>query len=81
MFVEIQPALKVQLQRVLFEEKIVKEVLPQIQVSYILCARPNWYCPRGMIKTERIYKEHIAQGRKVRPIRFIEILTANPPVS
>jgi len=77
MFFPMQPTLKLQLKKVLFDEKAVSEVLPKIEVSHIVCARAIWYCAWGMIETERIYKEHVAQGRKTRPMRFIEIPTAN----
>lgn len=81
MFVQMQPALNVQLKRVLFEEKTVTEVIPQVEVSFIFCSRAIWYCIWGLIETERIYKELVAQGRKVRPIRFIEIPATNHFVS
>lgn len=77
----MQPTLNIQGQKVLFDEKAVSEVLPKLEVSYIFCTKAQWYCVYGMIETERQYKENVSKGRKVRPIRFTEIKTANHFVS
>ena len=81
MFFQMQPALKIMGQKVLFDEKLAAEVLPKTEVVHIWCPRSQWYCTYGMIETERQYKEHVKQGHKVRPIRFIEIEGANHFVS
>jgi len=73
----MQPTLKIQAQRALFDEKQVSEVLPKLDIGHIVCTSTNWYCAWGMVETERQYKEHIKQGHKVRPIRFVEIEGAN----
>jgi pimeloyl-ACP methyl ester carboxylesterase len=77
MFFQMQPTLKELAQLVLFNEKHTQEVLPNLQVVYISCMKAQWYCVWGMIETEKQHKENIAQGRMVRPIRFIEIEGAN----
>jgi len=77
MFFPMQPTLKKQAQLTLFDEKLTQEVLPKLEVVYILCTKTQWYCAWGMIETEKQHKENIAQGRKVRPIRFIDIEGAN----
>jgi hypothetical protein len=81
MFFPMQPTLKTQAQKVLFNEKAAREVLPKTEVVHIWCSRAQWYCVYGMIETERQYKAHVKQGHKVRPIRFIEIDGANHFVS
>jgi hypothetical protein len=81
MFFLMQRTLKNMAQKVLFDEKLASEVLPQLEVLYIWCTRAQWYCLYGMIETERQYKEQVKQGRKVRPIRFVKIEGANHFVS
>lgn len=81
MFFPMQPTLKKQAQSVLFNEKHAQEVLPDLEVVYIFCTQTQWYCAWGMVETEKQYKENIAQGKKVRPIRFIGIEGANHFVS
>jgi hypothetical protein len=77
----MQPTLKGMAQKILFDEKRASEVLPKLEVIHMWCPRSTWYCVYGMIETERQYKEHIEQGHKVRPIRFIELEGANHLVS
>lgn len=77
----MQPTLNIQAQKVLFDEKLACEVLPKTQVVHVWCTRAQWYCVYGMVETERQYKEHVKQGHKVRPIRFIEMDGANHFVS
>lgn len=77
----MQPTLALQTQKVLFDEQVAKEVLPKLEVVYIFCTRSPWTSVWGMIETERLYKNNVAQGRKVRPIRFIQIEGANHFVS
>lgn len=78
---KLQPVLKVQGQNVLFNEQLASEILPKLEFVYVLCTRTVWYGAWAMIETERQYKEHIAQGHKLRPIRFVEIEGANHFVS
>ena len=80
-FNPMQPTLKNMAQRVLFDEKLASSILPKLEVVYIWCQRAQWYCVYGMIETERQYKEHVEQGHRVRPIRFIELEGANHFVS
>lgn len=68
-------------QKALFDEKLSSNILPKLEVIHIWCTRTQWYCVYGMIETERQYKEHVEQGHKVRPIRFIELEGANHVVS
>jgi hypothetical protein len=81
MFFPMQPVLNIQAQKVLFDEKQVNEVLPKVEVVHIWCTRTQWYCVYGMMETERQHKECLKQGKKVRPIRFVEIEGANHLVS
>lgn len=81
MFFQMQPALKIMGQKVLFDEKLAAEVLPKLTVDHIWCAKAQWYCVYGMVETERQHKEHLKQGHKVRPMRFIEVADANHFVS
>jgi hypothetical protein len=81
MFFQMQPVLKVQAQKVLFDEKLTREVMPKVDVVHIWCARAQWYCAYGMVETERQYKEHVKEGHEVRPMRFIEIPSGNHFVS
>ena len=81
MFLPMQPTLKSQAQRVLFDEENAREVLPKTEVVHIWCSRTQWYCVYAMFETERQYKAHVKQAHKVRPIRFIEIKGANHFVS
>lgn len=73
MFFQMQPALKIMAQAALFNEKLAQEILPKVTVDHVWCNEAQWYCVYGMIETERQYKEHVAKGNKVRPIRFIEV--------
>jgi hypothetical protein len=77
----MQPTLNVQAQKVLFDEKQVNEVLAKTEVVHIWCTRAAWHSIYGMMETERQYKECLQQGKKVRPIRFVEIEGANHFVS
>ncbi|KAF8222533.1 hypothetical protein L208DRAFT_1413236 [Tricholoma matsutake] len=77
MFYPMQPVIKTMAQRFLFDEKLVNEVLPKLDVAVMWCTRAQWYSVYGMIETERQYKENVKQGYKVRPIRFIELEGAN----
>jgi hypothetical protein len=81
MYFPMQPVLKNLGQRSLFDEKLAGEVLPNLEVVLLVCTQGPWYCAWGMIETERQHKEHLKQGHKVRPIRFIEIEGANHFVS
>lgn len=81
MFFPMQPALKAQAQRALFDEALAAQVLPGLEVVYFLSTRTVWYPVWGFFETERQYKEHVAAGRKVRPITFLEIEEANHFVS
>ena len=81
MFFQMQPALKIMAQKVLFDEKLSGEILPKSEVVHVWCARAQWYCVYGMMETERQHKEHVKQGHMIRPIRFIEIENANHFVS
>jgi hypothetical protein len=76
-FYPMQPTLKDMAQQVLFDEKFACKVLPKLEVVHIWCTRAQWYCVYGMMETERQYNEHVKQGHKVRPIRFIELEGAN----
>jgi len=81
MFFQMQPVLKILAQTCLFDEKVTSDVLPQLEVVHLFCAKAQWYCIWGMIETERQYKEHLNLGHKVRPIRFLEIEGGNHFVS
>jgi len=77
LFTQMKPTLKIVTQKVLFDEKLASEILPRSQFVYISCTRSVWYCVYAMFETERRHKEHLKQGHKVRPIRFMEIEGAN----
>jgi hypothetical protein len=73
----IQPTLKIQRQKALFDERLTREVLPRTEIVFIWGNRSAWHSVYGMILIEREYKEYIEQGYRIRPIRFIEIEGAN----
>ncbi|KDQ53365.1 hypothetical protein JAAARDRAFT_183320 [Jaapia argillacea MUCL 33604] len=77
MFFPMQPALNAQGQRALFNEELAKTYLPNVEIVFIWCDKANWYCSYGMIETKRQYKQNIAEGKELRPIRFIRINGAN----
>ena len=73
MFFQMQPVLKILAQRCLFDGKVTSEVLPQLEVVYIYCAKAQRYFIWCTIEMERRYNEHLKLGHNVRPIRFLEI--------
>jgi hypothetical protein len=77
----MQPVLKIQTQKALFDETNSSEILPNLQVAHVFCEKSPWHCIWGFIETERQFKEHARQGHKVRPIRFIGMKEANHFVS
>ncbi|TFK48120.1 hypothetical protein OE88DRAFT_1737831 [Heliocybe sulcata] len=77
MFFPMQPALNEMGQRAFFDEDLVKSVLPRTEVAWQVCENTNWYCAFGFVEAERQYKENVAKGKKVRPIKFQEIKGAN----
>lgn len=77
MYFPMQPVLKEQAEKALFDEETVSRVLPRVKVVLQTCTSANWYCAYGFIETERRYKEYVAKGVKVRPIQFQEIEGAN----
>lgn len=77
MIFNMKNVLRQQAQRALFDEEMVRTILPRTKVVHQYCTRTNWFCAYGFIETERQYKEQLAQGKKVRPIAFQEIKEAN----
>lgn len=73
----MQPTIKVQADTALWDVKLAQTVLPKTKIVWLACEKTNWYCTWGLFETERLYKEHVAKGDKVRPIRFIEVPGAN----
>ncbi|TFK45298.1 hypothetical protein OE88DRAFT_1715420 [Heliocybe sulcata] len=77
MYFPMQPVLRVQAGKALWDEEAVRTVLPRVEVALLTCTAANWYCVYGFIETEKRYKEYLAKGAEVRPIRFIEIEGGN----
>jgi len=73
MYAKMLPTLQIIAQKVLFDEKLVSDILPKSQIVYISCTRSQWFSVYAMFETERRHKEHLKQGHKVRPIRFMKI--------
>jgi hypothetical protein len=73
----MQPVLKAQAQSALFNEANATDVLPKLQVVFMWSTRTPWHCAWAFIETEKQLKQHVSQGHKVRPIRFIEIEGTN----
>lgn len=67
--------------RALSDEKLTQSILPGVEIVFQFCDETNWFCAWGFIETERQYKENVAAGRKVRPIRFMDIKGTNHFVS
>ncbi len=77
----MQPTLRAQADRALWDEKLVQKVLPELEIVHQFCTATNWYCVWGCFENERLLKEHNAAGHKVRQIKFIELPSANHFVS
>jgi len=74
MFAQMQPVLKEQAQRALFDEQAAKEVLPRLDVVCIFSLRTHFAVAWGMIQLKKQNKEEAQQGRYVRSIRFTGII-------
>jgi hypothetical protein len=65
----------------LFDEKVTSTILPNVKVSVIVCTKSIWSPPYALLETARLYREHIAEGRKIRPLSFSYVEGANHVVS
>ncbi|SJL09759.1 uncharacterized protein ARMOST_13140 [Armillaria ostoyae] len=73
----VHGVVKEQTKRALFDAEIFPSVLPLVTVEYIACLSTNWVCLWAFFETERIYKELVAERKKIRPTHFIAIKGAN----
>lgn len=73
----MQATLRTMAEKALFDEKLAKDVLPQLEVAYIYCTRSSWYPAFAYLTTKRLYQDHIKSGHTVRPIKFYTIDGAN----
>ncbi|KXN86988.1 hypothetical protein AN958_09331 [Leucoagaricus sp. SymC.cos] len=66
----MQATLNKQTHGALFDEKNIASHFPKVNVFYISGAHTCWYCIWGYMESERLYKEAVARGEKVRPTQF-----------
>jgi hypothetical protein len=71
------PATEKQTQAALFDEKLVQEFLPGLQIVWFSCPQAMWIIERAKVLIERKIEKHVTEKRQVRLIRFIEIPGAN----
>jgi hypothetical protein len=71
------PATEKQTQAALFDEKLVQEFLPGLQIVWFSCQQAMWIIERAKVLIERKIEKHVVEKRQVRLIRFIEIPGAN----
>ncbi|KAG6915162.1 hypothetical protein DXG01_012957 [Tephrocybe rancida] len=65
--------------RVLYDEKIIKSLFPEVPVTYIGATNTNWHCIWGWIQSIRIYNEYLAKGVKAhwdKPQELMEFIVA-----
>jgi len=77
----MQSAIREMAKRALSDEDLTQSILPGVEIIFETCDETTWDCAWGFIETERQYKANVAAGRKIRPMRFIDIKGANHFVS
>ncbi|KDQ53356.1 hypothetical protein JAAARDRAFT_49830 [Jaapia argillacea MUCL 33604] len=77
MFFPMQPVLNTQSQKALFDEELAKTYLPNVEVVLMWGDKTTWCVMYGMIETTRLHKQNLADGKEIRPIRFIRITGGN----
>ncbi|KAJ8507959.1 hypothetical protein ONZ45_g9718 [Pleurotus djamor] len=71
------PQIKGFVTRCLYDEKMAKEHLPNIDIIYISCLKSCWHTVWATHEAQRIYQEYEADGIKVRPMYFKTLEEAN----
>ncbi|KAF8645718.1 hypothetical protein AX16_007587 [Volvariella volvacea WC 439] len=67
-----QKILSEQANRALWDERLAKTVLPSVKVITIVCTSSTWYCAWGNAAAREKYAELEKEGKKVRPVSFVE---------
>jgi hypothetical protein len=62
---------------VLFDEEIVKECFPSVEVKVVWCTRSHWQCVWCALNLRKEYEQRVSQGRNARHVRFITLDGAN----
>ncbi len=60
----MQPTLRTQTDHALWDEKLVQNVLPELETVHQFCTATNWYCVWGFFENERLLMEHNAAAIK-----------------
>lgn len=79
--IPIRAVLIEQRRKALFDEIHAREILPNLRVVFISAGMTVVGCKWAKLVVERHYNEATQAGRRVRPIRFIDIEGANHFVS
>lgn len=73
----MQPALNAMAERALYDEKVISSIFPNVPVTLISGTRTGWMCVWAYHEANRIYNEHLKNGRGIRPMQFLRIRGAN----
>lgn len=74
---QMQLCIKHQTHRALFNPELAQTFCRDVQVVYLACTSSVWECVWSFMETEREYREQVVLGRRVRPIKFVEIKGGN----
>jgi hypothetical protein len=77
----MRPVLADQTQAAFFNNKMVKEFLSALRITWLSCPQSMWTLEWAKVLIERQYEERLRQKQQVRPISFISIPGANHFVS
>ncbi len=77
----MQPTLRIQAERALWNEKNAQTVFPNLEIVHQVCTASPWQTACAYFENLRLLEEHTSAGHRVRHIRFIEIPGANHFVS
>lgn len=77
MLYPMQPAIKIRSHKALFDDKVIRAVLPNVELVYLYCTDSFWPSVLTFVEIETQYKEHVSSGRKARPMQFVEMKGAN----
>ncbi|EPQ52536.1 hypothetical protein GLOTRDRAFT_47201 [Gloeophyllum trabeum ATCC 11539] len=70
MLTVMQPALRKQTEKALFDEEVTREIFPNVEIVLQVCTSTLGSCLYGFSETERMYNECLEKGIGLRPIKF-----------
>jgi hypothetical protein len=73
----MRPVVREQWRKAVFDEALAREILPELQVVFMVAEMTVMPCVWAKLVTEKRYVEAVEQGRRARPIRFITIKDGN----